>query len=150
MQIHKSAVYQYPINLLVNYSRIRLKKLLCLKAYETWPKCVFSKFFFFFFFFPWTDMPFFFPWTDMPFESATTLVQYEIRNLIFGWKRYKTEHRVEEIRCPKCLIVSLRAGRCVTIIWFLFGMRPYHTNTRFRLLFLKFLNEQLFSASDVI
>ena len=32
---------------------------------------------------------------------------------------------------------GLRAGRWVTMIWFLFGMRPYHTNTRFRLLFLE-------------
>ena len=34
-------------------------------------------------------------------------VQYEIWNLIFGWTRYKTEHRVEEVCCTKCFIVSV-------------------------------------------
>ena len=31
-------------------------------------------------------------------------VQYEIWNLIFGWTRYKTEHRVEEVCCPNVLL----------------------------------------------
>ena len=26
---------------------------------------------------------------------------------MFGWKRYKTEHRVEEVCCSKCFIVSI-------------------------------------------
>ena len=30
---------------------------------------------------------------------------FEIWNLIFGWARYKTEHRVEEVCCSKCFIV---------------------------------------------
>ena len=34
-------------------------------------------------------------------------VQYEIWNLSFGWTRYKTEHRVEEVCCSKCFIVSI-------------------------------------------
>ena len=34
-------------------------------------------------------------------------VQYEIWNLIFGWTRYKTEHRVEEVCCSKCFIASV-------------------------------------------
>ena len=34
-------------------------------------------------------------------------VQYEIWNLIYGWTRYKTEHRVEEVCCTKCFIVSV-------------------------------------------
>ena len=38
------------------------------------------------------------------------------------------------------LVNVLRAGRWVTMIWFLFGMRPYHTNTRFRLLFFRMNN----------
>ena len=32
---------------------------------------------------------------------------FEIWNLIFGWTRYKTEHRVEEVCCSKCFIVSV-------------------------------------------
>ena len=34
-------------------------------------------------------------------------VQYEIWNLIFGWTRYETEHRIEEVCCSKCFIVSV-------------------------------------------
>ena len=51
-------------------------------------------FFFFFFFFP---------------EQQTCQIwvghSFEIWNLIFGWARYKTEHRVEEVCCSKCFIV---------------------------------------------
>ena len=36
-----------------------------------------------------------------------SFVQYEIWNMIFGWTRYKTEHRVVEVLCSKCLIVSV-------------------------------------------
>ena len=31
---------------------------------------------------------------------------FEIWNLIFGWTRYKTEHRGEKVCCSKCFIVS--------------------------------------------
>ena len=34
-------------------------------------------------------------------------IQYEIWSLIFGWTRYKTGHRVEEVCCSKCFIVSV-------------------------------------------
>ena len=36
-----------------------------------------------------------------------SFVQCEIWNLIFGWTKYKTEHRVEEVCCSKCFIVSV-------------------------------------------
>ena len=65
--------------------------------WKTWPKRGFFKRFFFFFFF------FFFP------EQQTCQIwvghSFEIWNLIFGWARYKTEHRVEKICCSKCFIV---------------------------------------------
>ena len=56
--------------------------------WKTWPKRVF------FFFSP---------------EQQTCQIWighcFEIWNLIFGWARYKTEHRVEEVCCSKCFIV---------------------------------------------
>ena len=36
------------------------------------------------------------------FESVTAL---KLWNLIFGWARYKTEHRVDKVCCSKCFIV---------------------------------------------
>ena len=59
--------------------------------WKTWPKYVF---FFFLIFFP---------------EQQTCQIwvghSFEIWNLIFGWARYKTEHRVGEVCCSKCFIV---------------------------------------------
>ena len=71
--------------------------MLCLKArdktvtnWKTWPKRVFF-------------LNFVFP------EQQTCQIwvghSFEIWNLIFGWARYKTEHRVEEVCCSKCFIV---------------------------------------------
>ena len=53
-------------------------------------------FFFFFFFFFWA--------ADVSDLSRSQLWNME---LDFGWTRYKTEHRVEEVCCSKCFIVSV-------------------------------------------
>ena len=62
----------------------------------------FNVFLFLFFFFPCSD-------EQQTFQIwvGHNFVQYEIWNLIFGWTRYKTEHRVEDVGCSKCLIVSV-------------------------------------------
>ena len=61
--------------------------------WKTWLKCGFLTFF--------SDQQTFQIWVGHNF------VQYEIWNLIFGWTRYKTEHRVEKVCCLKCIIVSV-------------------------------------------
>ena len=64
--------------------------------WKTWPKC--GIFLTFFFFFPEQQ--------TCPIWVSHNFVQYEIWNLIYGWTWYKTEHRVEEVCCTKCFIVS--------------------------------------------
>ena len=55
------------------------------------------------------DLNAFFFWTFFFPEQQTCQIwvghSFEIWNLIFGWARYKTEHRVEEVCCSKCFIV---------------------------------------------
>ena len=59
-----------------------------------------NAFFFFFFFSPEQQM--------CQIWVGHSFVQYEIiRNLSFGWTKYKTEHRLEEICCSKCFVVSV-------------------------------------------
>ena len=65
--------------------------------WKTWPKCDFL-FLFLFLFFPSSR--------HTKFGSVTTF-QYEMWSLIYGWTRYKTEHRVEEVCCTKYFIVSV-------------------------------------------
>ena len=62
---------------------------------KTWPKCIFFNVLFFF----WA--------ADVSNLSRSQLCSVWIWNLIFGWTRYKTEHRVEEVCCSKCFIVSV-------------------------------------------
>ena len=64
--------------------------------WKTWPNCVF-----------FLNVP-------PPPEQQTCQIwishnffQCEIRNLIYGWARYETEHRVEEVCCTNCFIVSV-------------------------------------------
>ena len=61
---------------------------------------VFNVVFFFFFFFWAADI------SNLS-RSQLCFVQYEIWNLIFGWTSYKTEHKVKEVCCSKCFIVSV-------------------------------------------
>ena len=66
--------------------------------WQTWPKCGFLTFFFLFF--PEQQ--------TCQIWIGHSFVQYDKWNLIFGWwTRYKTEHRVEEVCCSKCFIVSV-------------------------------------------
>ena len=70
-----------------------------------WKRPDLNAFFFFFFFFL-----FFFFWAaDVSNLGRSQLFffQYEIRNLVYGWTINKTEHRVEEVCCTKCFIVSV-------------------------------------------
>ena len=61
--------------------------------WKTWPKC---RFFLTVFFFSWA--------ADVSDLSRSQLWNME---LDFGWARYKTEHRVEQVCCSKCYIVSV-------------------------------------------
>ena len=76
---------------------IRLKKNKCyvsklMTDWKTWPECVFFNRLFFFFFF-WA--------VDVSDLSRSQLWNME---LDFGWTRYKTEDRVEEVCCSKCFV----------------------------------------------
>ena len=87
--------------------RLKEKKFYVSKLetdWKTWPKCIFFFLtcFVFVFVFVFSEQQTCQIWV------GHTLVQYEIRNLIYGWtSRYNTEHRVEEVCCTKCFIVSV-------------------------------------------
>ena len=76
---------------MVAYSTYVLgKKILCLKACD---RCIFLT-------------PFFFLSSRrVKFESVTTLFSMRYGTWFLDAKRYKAEHRVEEVSCPKCFIV---------------------------------------------
>ena len=76
---------------------MRLKKFSVSKlvtGWKTWPKC---SFYFFKFFSEQQTCQI---WVCHNLCSG-------IWNFIFGWARYKTEHRVKEVGCPKCFNVSI-------------------------------------------
>ena len=70
--------------------------MLCLKARDKIGRPDLNAVFLTFFFFSWA--------AEVSDLSRSQLWNME---LDFGWTRYKTEHRVEEICCSKCFIVSV-------------------------------------------
>ena len=88
------------------------KKNLYLKACDRLEDLTLNAFFLILFFVLFCFVLFFFFFLQQmcKVESVTTLVQYKLCNLIFGWTRYKIkinqEHRVKEVCCPMCFIVS--------------------------------------------
>ena len=97
------------ISKLYNFdSSIRLKKSMSQNLWQIGrpdPNAFFNVFFFFFFFFSEQQA--------CKIWVGHNLVQYEIWNLIFGWIRHKTEHKVEEVCCSEVFYFVCHVFSCI-------------------------------------